>query len=90
MQVFVTIAGLLLAILGQKFKSNPKVSSDLVRVGLLVAGLALYLVVDQPTGMGQPFFDWLDKAYLWALALPGAASLIGMHPALKTNDGGTT
>lgn len=90
MQAFVMIAGVLIALIGQKLKSNPRISSDLVRVGLLLAGLGLYLVVDQPKGFGQPFFDWLDKAYVWALALPGLASLMGMAPALKTNDGGTT
>lgn len=82
------LAGLVVALAGQWFNRHPGIPAPAVKIGLAVVGFALYTVVEHPAAwQGQPLMDWLDKAWLWALALPGAASLIGMAPGMATNSG---
>ena len=89
MQAWIFLAGLLVAAFGQWLNSLPHVDSRLVKFALAIAGLVLYLPIEQPAAWyGPPLFAWLDTAWLWALALPGAASLIGLAPGMATNNQG--
>lgn len=86
MQAYVAIGGIVVAIAAQWANRHPAVPASVVKLALSALGLALYLVVDQPAAWsGQPLMEWLDAAWLWALALPGAASLIGAAPGMGTN-----
>lgn len=87
MQAWMMLAGLIVALAGQWLNAHPRVPSPAVKIALTACGLVLYLVIEQPHGWsGPPLLEWLDKAWLWALAVPGAASLIGTAPNLKTFD----
>ena len=89
MQAFTVVGGLVVAAIAQWFNRYPNVPAPIVKLGLAAVGLAMYAVVQQPAAWsGQPFLDWLDTAWLWALALPGAASLIGSAPGMGTNSKG--
>lgn len=86
MQALTMLAGLLVAALGQKLNANPRIPSMLVKLSLAAIGPIIYLIVEQPTALyGPGFLTWLDHAWIWALALPGAASLIGLAPGMATN-----
>lgn len=87
MQAYIWIVGLLVAWLGQWLNSRPHVDSRLVKVALALVGLLAYLLVEVPAAWhGEALFAWLDTAWIWALALPGAASLIGTVPGMATQD----
>lgn len=89
MNGLIAVAGLVVAIFGQWLNTKPYIPSLVVKLALSIIGLAFYLFVAVPAAWtGQAFLDWFDKAWLFALALPGAASLIGLAPGMKTNDGG--
>lgn len=82
-QGWMMFAGLVVAAVAQWLNRYPNIPVPLVKIGLAVSGLALYLPVEQPWVMG--FNPWFEHAWVWALALPGAASLIGMAPGMATN-----
>ncbi len=86
MQAWMMIAGLIVAGVGQYLNSKPQYNSTLVKIGMALLGPLLYLMVEQPTGApgGPAFMEWLDRAWVWALALPGLASLIGLAPGMAT------
>lgn len=87
MQAWMVIAALIVAAVGQYLNSKPAYPTNLVKLGMALMGPLLYLMVEQPTGPpgGPVFLEWLDKAWIWALALPGAASLIGgFTPGMAT------
>lgn len=81
------VAALIVALAAQKFNSYKANNTTLIKVAMVVLGLVLALpVYGLPTApWGEPLFAWLDKSYLWALALPGVASLIGTAPGMKTD-----
>lgn len=84
------VAGLVVAIFGQWLNTKPYIPSPVIKLALAVVGLLFYLLVAMPAAIsGQAFLDWIDKAWLFALALPGLASLVGAVPGMKTNDGGS-
>jgi hypothetical protein len=88
MQTFIMLAGVAIAAIGQKLNSNPKVPSHWVKPAMAGCGALLYLVVDAPdTLTREALFSWLDQAVIWAAALPGVASLIGLHPSMRTSNG---
>lgn len=88
MQALIVVAALVVAAIGQKLNANPKIPSLVVKLALALVGPVLYLVVSQPTALyGPAFLEWLDKAWIWSLALPGAASLIGLAPGMATSQG---
>lgn len=86
MQAWMAIAALIVAAVGQYLNSKPQYPAAVVKIGMALMGPILYLMVEQPTGPpgGVAFLEWLDKAWIWALALPGAASLIGIAPNMAT------
>ena len=87
MQALMMLAGLVVAMLGQWLNAHPDVPTPLVKLALAVAGMALYAIADAPDAMTrEAFLSWLDSAWLWALALPGAASLIGLAPGMQTKN----
>lgn len=91
MQLLIIIAGLVVASLAQWLNTKPQVPSKFVKLSLVLVGIAFYLPVAVPAAWwGPPMLEWLDKAWIWGLALPGAASLIGTVPGMKTNDRGNT
>lgn len=76
-------AGLLVAVVGQWLNSRqPPLSPPVVKISLVVAGLALYLPISQPWTVG--FLPWFEEAWVWALAVPGMASLIALAPGMAT------
>jgi len=71
----------------QWLNSFKAVPAPLVKMTLAVVGLGFYAL-----GHGLPaawsgslLTSWLDPALVWALALPGAASLVGLAPGMATN-----
>ena len=86
MQALIFVAALVVAGIGQWFNAHPSVPTWVSKLAMAGIGLAFYAVVEGPHGWhGQPLLDWLDRAWLWAAALPGIASLIGLAPQLKTS-----
>ena len=88
MQALVMMAGLILAVVGQGLNSNPKIPSSVVKLSMAVTGVLLYLIVATPAAWThEAFLAWLDQAVIWAAAIPGFASLVGIiAPGMKTND----
>ena len=79
------IAGIALA--AQWLNRYKSIPSEGVKAVLALVGLAFYAL-----GHGLPLAwwgadlsAWLNPALLWALALPGAASMIGTVPGMKSN-----
>lgn len=88
MQAFTMIAGIIVAAVGQKLNSMPKVPTVFVKLALALLGPILYLVLDSPDAFTRAaFLAWLDRSWVWALALPGLASLIGLTPGMATRNG---
>lgn len=88
MQALVMMAGLILAVVGQGLNSNPKFPSSMVKLCMALVGILLYLMVATPAAAThEAFLAWLDQAVIWAAAIPGFASLVGViAPAMKTQD----
>jgi len=85
MQALMMLAGLVLALVGQWLNTHPNIPTPLVKLTMVVAGMGLYAIADAPDApTRQALLSWLDSAWLWALALPGAASLIGLAPGMQT------
>lgn len=86
MQALVFIAALVVGGVGQYFNSHPRFPTWVSKVALAAIGLVFYAVIKAPPAWhGQPLLDWLDNAWLWAAALPGVASMIGLAPKLATS-----
>lgn len=75
------------ALLGQWIKSHEKWPSWWAVLGMGIAGLAFYgLKSGWPAAWTWDGLDgWLSQAWPWSLALPGLASSLGLHSALKTD-----
>jgi len=76
-----------IALVGQwlnRFKSIP---SEAVKAGLAIVGLGFYALGHglPASWWGDGLSVWLNPGLLWALALPGAASLIGTVPGMRSN-----
>lgn len=85
MEALMFFAALAIAGVGQWLNSKPNVPPLVVKAALAAVGPMLYLLISQPTALyGPAFIEWLDKAWLWALALPGLASLLGLAPGMAT------
>ena len=85
MQALSFLGALIVAGVGQKLNADPRVPTPLVKLAMALIGIGLYLVKSQPAAWhGQAFLDWLDEAWLWAVAVPGLASLIGLAPGMAT------
>jgi len=85
MEALMFFAALAVAGVGQWLNSRPNIPSLVVKACMAAIGPLLYLAVSQPSALyGPAFIEWLDKAWVWALALPGMASLIGAVPGMAT------
>jgi len=86
MQFLLMLAGVAVAALGQFLNAKKSIPTAVVKVALALCGMGFYLIIAQPKAwLGQPLLDWFDVAFVWALALPGLASFIALHPAMKTD-----
>lgn len=88
MNAITFVAGLLVALVGQYLNRFQRIPSEAVKLALAVIGATLYgTLVVHPTAWppAPAFAAWFDDALLWAFALPGMASLIGLAPGMKTN-----
>ena len=78
-------ASLFVAALGQWLNAKTTLPPLAVKGALAAVGPVLFLIVKAPAAWtGQPFLDWFDEAWVWSLALPGIASLIGVAPGMNT------
>lgn len=85
MQALMFFAALAVAALGQWFNAKTTVPPLAVKGVLALVGPAVYLIVKVPAAWtGPEFLAWFDEAWVWALALPGIASLIGVAPGMNT------
>lgn len=82
-QAWVAFSGMIAAVVGQWLNRRPELPVPVVKIGLALVGLALYLPIQQPWTVG--FMPWFNEAWVFALAVPGAASLVGMLPGMGTN-----
>lgn len=86
MNVLITIGGLVVALVGQWLNRHESIPDAVVKLTLAGVGMVFYgLGHGWPAGFGPPFLEWLDLAWVYALALPGAASLIGLAPGMQSN-----
>ena len=76
-----------IALVAQWLNRYKGIPSEAVKAALAVVGLTFYaLGHGLPTAWhGVELSEWLNPALLWALALPGAASMIGTVPGMATN-----
>lgn len=86
MNTLIIVGGFAVALAGQFLNRYKSIPSEVVKLSLAGVGMIFYgLGHGWPAGWGEPFLSWLDLAWIWALALPGAASLIGIAPGMKTD-----
>jgi len=85
MEALMFFAALVVGGVGQYLNARPSIPTALIKGVLALVGMAFYLVVDVPAAWtGQPLIEWLSEAWVWAAAVPGIASLIGLAPGLAT------
>lgn len=85
MNTFTELLGLGVSVLGQHLKSMKNVDSRLVVLAMMLAGIGGYAVLHHPP-MDAAFWQWLDESKLYALALPGVASIAGAFiPGMQTD-----
>jgi hypothetical protein len=84
---FTILAGLVLGAVGQGLNRKKSMPTEWVKVVMALAGLALALVaVGPPTSLwGDDFLEWFDHAWMFVLAVPGAASMLAIVPGMKTD-----
>ena len=73
-------------LVGQFFKAQPHVPTWIPQVIMLVAGTAVFVIFNPPTVSGWELAQYVVQAILAGSSVNGAASLIGLHPALKTSE----
>lgn len=76
-----------IALVGQWLNRSRSIPSEAVKAVLAMIGLAFYALGHggPAAWVGEGLTQWLNPALLWALALPGAASLIGAVPGMATD-----
>lgn len=82
------LAAAAIALIGQFLNAHPKFPTWAGKIGLLAIGVGWY-AVNWHEGHPWPvsfaaWLDWLEAAITAGAALPGAASLVALIPALKT------
>lgn len=82
-QGWMAFSGAVVAALGQWLNRRPDLPAVAIKLALTLAGLALYLPIEQPWKVG--FMPWFENAWVWGLAVPGAASLLATVPGMATN-----
>ena len=77
----------LTALVAQWFNRFKHVPAPTIKAGLAVVGLAFYALGHglPAAWYGPELSQWLDPALLWAMAVPGMASLVGAIPGMETN-----
>ena len=86
MQFLIFFAAIVVAGVGQWFNSHPRFPTWVSKLSLALIGVAFYAISEAPKAWsGPPLLEWLDKAWLWACALPGVASMLALNPKLATS-----
>ena len=87
MDLIVLLAAGAVAVFGQWLNSHPKVPSAAVKALLALTGIPFYMWATglPPTWSGPAFASWSQGAVLWAFAIPGMASLVGIAPGMRTD-----
>lgn len=78
------LGGAGIAQLLNRYKAN---DTTLVKLSLVAWGFICYALASglPQSFYGPQFLAWLTPAWLWVTSVPGTASLIGLHPAMKTD-----
>lgn len=80
--VAITLGGLV----GQGFKSLKNVPTWLPQCAMLLAGTVAYVAYHPPgPGDALAFLRYLLEAVISGAAVNGVASVVGLHPSLKTD-----
>lgn len=76
-----------IALVAQWLNRHKSIPNEAVKATLAGVGILFYAIGHGlPTAWhGEGLSAWLNPALLWALALPGAASMIGTVPGMATN-----
>lgn len=86
MNVVLLLAGGAIATIGQWLKSIKNIPTEAVQFALCLVGFAFYFLQAGPPTHWWPLDQkWSEDAAAWVLALPGLASIIGVHPVMKTD-----
>jgi hypothetical protein len=87
LNLIVLIAAGAVALAGQGLNRYKGIPNWAVKGLLVLAGVPFYMwsVGLPPAWWGPQFEEWSMGAVIWAFALPGMASTIGLHPAMKTD-----
>jgi len=87
MEALAALAGIIGAGVVQWFNRYKANNTALLKVALIFVGLACYALGNglPEAWAGPEFTEWLTPAWLWALSVPGAASLFGALPNMQTN-----
>lgn len=86
MDLITFAGGILAALVGQFLKSKKSIPNEAVQLVLATIGFGLYVLRVGPPFSWWPLTEaWSVNAVAWICALPGLASMMGNHPALKTD-----
>ena len=87
MDLIVLLAAGVVAVLGQYLNTKPHIPTAAIKALLALAGIPFYVWATgpPPAWSGPEFASWSHGAVLWAFAIPGMASLIGLAPGMATN-----
>ena len=87
MNLIVLLAAGAVAVVGQWLNSKKSIPAPAVKGLLALAGVPFYLWATgmPPAWTGPEFSSWSEGAVLWAFAIPGMASLVGLAPGMGTN-----
>lgn len=73
-------------LIGQFFKAQPNIATWKPQVVMLVVGTFVYVAFNPPLEDGWAFLRYAIQAVLAGASVNGVASLIGLSPALKTQE----
>lgn len=79
------VAAALGGFVGQVFKAAKNVPTWLPQLGMWLLGFVVYVAFNPPKEDGWALGQYLLLAAVSALSVNGMASVVGTHPALKTD-----
>lgn len=87
MDLIVLLAAGVVAVFGQWLNSHKSIPAPAVKALLALAGIPFYIwATGVPASWtGPAFAQWSQGAVLWAFAIPGMASLVGLTPGMATD-----
>jgi len=88
MDLIVLLAAGAVAVLGQWLNTWPQIPTAAVKALLALAGIPFFIWATglPPEWSGPAFASWSQGAVLWAFAIPGMASLVGLAPGMATTN----